>query len=75
MGAIDDLLSFRKTLVEMRRDSAARSHEVLSRGDRSELAGQIMSIQGWIESIDRAIEDEKQLEQCQPHIRERGFAD
>ena len=61
MRAVDDLIRFRQSLVEMRRTCAARADAVLSRADRAELAGQMKAIQECIECIDRAIEDEKKL--------------
>ena len=70
MGAVDDLMKFRQTLVEMRRTCASRAHAVLSRGDRGELAAQIKMIQEWIETVDHAIEDEKKLDQYEPRLRE-----
>jgi len=70
MRAIDDLVSFRQSLVEMRRSCAARTDAVLSRGDRAELAGQIKTIQVWIECIDHAIEDEKKLNGSDPRGRQ-----
>ena len=50
MGAVDDLVRFRQSLVEMRRTCAARADGVLTRGDRAELAGQMKTIQEWIDA-------------------------
>lgn len=75
MSAVDDLMKFRQTLVEMRRTCASRAHAALSRGDRGELAAQIKTIQGWIETIDRAIEDEKKLDQHEPRLAEPHFGE
>ena len=69
MCAIDDLMRFRQALVEMRRNSTARAHAALSRADCGELAARITTIQGWIESVDRAIEDEKTLDQNEARLR------
>ena len=66
MCAVDDLMSFRQTLVDMRRNYAALAHAVLSRADRGELAAQIKTIQEWIESVDQAIEDERKLAENTP---------
>ena len=70
MRAYDDLVRFRRSLVEMRRTCAARGDAVLPRGDRAELAGQMKTIQEWIECIDRAIEDEKKFNSSDPRERE-----
>jgi hypothetical protein len=70
MRGVDDLVRFRESLVEMRRTCAAKADGVLTRGDRAELAGQMKTIQEWIECIDRAIEDEKKLNAREPRRRD-----